>query len=151
MSIESKASGHWTDDELIEHQYGLRPEDGHLAACTVCQKHLRSMQSARQAVELSSSDYDVSFEFLAAQRRQIYARITERLHWWSQFPIRRWASAAATLSVLGGAFVLHQARIAQRSATDAKVSDVQLAREVSGMADDAEPPPTAPLQALFEE
>ena len=150
MSIESKASGHWTDDELIEHLYGLEPEDGHLAVCTACQKRLSSMQAARQTVELNSSD-DVSFDFLAAQRRRIYAGLTGRMHWWPQLPLRRWASAAAVLSILGGALVLYQERIAQRPATDSKISDVQLAQEVSGMADDAEPQPTAPLQALFEE
>ena len=31
MSVESNVSGHWTDEQLIAHLYGIGPEDRHLA------------------------------------------------------------------------------------------------------------------------
>jgi hypothetical protein len=39
----------------------------------------------------------------------------------------------------------------QRDLANDRVSDAQLAQDVSRMAQDSEPQPTAPLQALFEE
>ena len=29
MSVESNVSGHWTDEQLIAHLYGIGPEDRH--------------------------------------------------------------------------------------------------------------------------
>jgi hypothetical protein len=149
--MESKVSGHWTDEQLIEHLYGIGAEDLnlHLHACADCQARLSSTQARRQAVDMNSSDQDVSFEFLAAQRRRIYARLTEPRHFWSDGRLGRWASAAATILVLGGGFLIYEDH--RQQVMDNKVSDAQLAQEVSSMAQESEPQPTAPLQALFEE
>ncbi len=149
--MESKVSGHWTDEQLIEYLYGVGPENHHLDTCPHCQDRLSAMQARRQAVELNPfSQEDASFEFLAAQRRKIYARVTEPSRWWSQTQLRRWASAAAMALVLGGGFVVYEQNHRQQM-IDNKVSDAQLAQDVSLMAQDSEPQPTAPLQALFDE
>jgi anti-sigma-K factor RskA len=141
-------SGHWTDDQLIDSLYGIGPEDNHAQMCAECQGRLAVLQANRQAVE-SGGHEDVSFEFLAAQRREIYAKITAPQSWWSNLLSRRWTSAAATaVALTAGVFVYQQKH---QQIMHNEVSDAQLAREVSCMGQDLEPHPTAPLQALFEE
>lgn len=150
MSIESKVSGHWTDEQLIAHLYGIGPVNGHIDHCAECLARLSAMQAQRQAIEQSSlTTDDMSLEFLAAQRRQIYKRITEPVSWWSGVQLKRWASAAAGLLVLAGGLLLVENQ--RRPAPSNNISDAQLAQDVSRMAEDPESPATAPLQALFEE
>ena len=141
-------SGHWTDEDLIASLYGVGPEDGHVQTCAECQGRLASLEANRRAIEAGEHD-DVSFEFLAAQRRKIYSRMTAPQSWWSNFPSRRWASVATAVAVLAGGLFVYQQR--RQQIVHNEVSDAQLAREVSCMVQDLEPHPTAPLQALFEE
>jgi len=148
--MQSKVSGHWTDDQLIEHLYGVGPEDGHVRGCGSCQERLSALESHRVALERVSEQVEPSTEFLARQRRQIYAKLAEPRHWWSGAHIRRWASAAATLFVLSGGLVVYEEYHQQELVKD-QVSDAQLADQVSSMTQDSEPQPTAPLEALFEE
>ena len=149
--MESKVSGHWTDEQLIEYLYGVGPEGSHLDTCRDCHERLSAMQARRQAMELNlPSHEEAGFQFLAAQRRKIYARLTERSSWWSEFQLRRWASAAAMALVLGGGLVVYEENH-RHQLLENKVSDAQLAQDVSLMAQDSEPQPTAPLQALFDE
>ena len=151
MSIESKLSGHWTDDELIQHVYGVGPNDGHVDTCPECQGRLAAAQAHRQMLESSSSsEQTISYDFLTAQRRRIYTKLTEPARWRPAIWARRWASAAATLLVLGGSVLVYEQKHRPTVANDG-ISDAQLAQDVSSVALDAEPPPTAPLQALFDE
>ncbi len=145
--MQSKVSGHWTDDRLLGWLYGVEPEDAHFESCAACRERVAALKANRAAVE-GVSQPDVSFEFLAAQRRNIYARVAEPHRLWSRAGLRRWASAAATLLILGGGVVLYENR---PHPADNQLSDAQLAQQVSNMAQDAEPQSTAPLQALFEE
>ena len=144
MDIESRLSGHWTDDQLIEHLYGVGPEDGHLQICGECQARLSAAQSVRLRLEtdLASDSEPAGYDFLMAQRRRIYARLNEPAKSWTG----RWAPALAMLVALAGGLVIYDHGFRQE-----RVSDAQLAREVSCMASDSEPPSTAPLHALFEE
>lgn len=146
--MESKVSGHWTDEQLVAHLYGVEGGEGHFESCPECRARLSQLQANRAGTEAGFEDA-VSFDFLAAQRRKIYARLTERGSWWSRVQIRRWASAAATVLVLGGGLLVYEER--REQAAHNRLSDAQLAQQVSSMAQDSEPQPTAPLQALFEE
>lgn len=143
-------TSHWTDEQLIAHLYGVGAEDAHVDACPECQARLQAMRSTRELIELASSSSEVTFEFLAAQRRKIHRRVTEPVRWWSYLPLRRWASAAGGVAVVAGGLLIveHDRR---QPAVPNNISDAQLARDVSRMAEDPEPPATAPLQALFEE
>jgi anti-sigma-K factor RskA len=107
------------------------------------------MQLQRQAIDRDSSLDGVSHDLLAAQRRKIYERIAEPAAWWSRIQLRRWASAAAAVMVLAGGVLLVENN--RKPAAPNTISDAQLAQDVSRMAEDPEPPATAPLQALFEE
>ncbi len=141
-------SVHLSDEQLIAHLYGVEPEDTHLESCEECHARLFQMQANRATAEAGLEEA-VGFDFLAAQRRKIYARLSDRSGWWSGAHVRRWASAGATVLVLGGGLLLYEER--RQQATENRVSDAQLAQQVSSMAQDFEPQPTAPLQALFEE
>ena len=157
MNIGSKLSDHWTDEQLIAELYGVGPENDHLPHCRECSHRLAAMQASRNSVDRRhKTDEDVDFEFLAAQRRRIYARLDAPENWWSGLALRRWASAAAAVLVLGIGFAAFQEAhrfptTAQRERQLATLSDEQLAQAVSQIAEDSEPQPAAPLQALFEE
>ncbi len=158
MSIESNLSRHWTDEQVIAHLYGVGPEDGHLSSCEHCRQRVSDMQARRTSVqERSGTDMGVSLDFLAAQRRRIYAKLDQPVRWWQVFQSRGWAPAAAMLCVMGAGLIAieqtHPLGIGQHGqpAVKANVSDAQLAAEVSQFADDSEPNSTAPLQALFED
>ena len=152
MSIESRVSGHWTDDDLIAYIYGIPPTDNHLETCSLCQQRVRSMRTNRQTIEegqLSDVD-DVTFEFLAAQRRKVYARLDQPAAWWSALRMRHWASAATTLLlILCGLLMFQEQTVKQQSVKT--ISDAQLSQEVGQMAQADEPSPTEPLEALFQE
>jgi hypothetical protein len=153
MSIESRLSGHWTDDELIQHLYGVGPSDGHIEACRECQGRLSAAETQRRALEadLSESGHEgAGYDFLMAQRRHIYAKISQPANRWTDISVGRWAPAAAALLVLAGGVVLYDQRFRQDTG-NRHVSDAQLARDVSCMAADSEPRSTEPLRALFVE
>lgn len=151
MNIESNLSGHWTDEQLIEHLYGVAPEADHIQNCSHCRERLSRMVTDRERVEREAAvaDQDL-FDLLAAQRRTIYARLAERPRRQVSAQVRRWAAAAAMVALLSGGALLYEQNQRQQAAQN-KVTDAQLAQEVSRIADDSEPLPTAPLQALFDE
>ena len=144
-------SGHWTDDQLIAFLYEVERENDHLRDCAICQGRLAAMRTRRQNIERAASPDDtIAFEFLAAQRRGIYAKITTRPHWWSKSNVQTWASGAAMMVVLGGGVIVYQGKHRPQAPQNV-LSDVQLAQEVSTITQDVEAQPTAPLHELFEE
>lgn len=149
MRFVSNVSGHWTDEQLIASLYGIGPENNHLDECVQCRERLYAFSANRQVLEREvDSDSEVSFALLAAQRRKMYARLSEPVRPWQKLPMRRWASAALTVLVLGSGFVMFEQH--QRESAGSQISDAQLAQEMSRMSQDLEAQPTAPLQGLFE-
>jgi anti-sigma factor RsiW len=144
---------HWTEEQLIHHLYGIGPSDDHVTECAECRARLHEMRQARESVE---SRFDMSETVdsasLASARRAIYARIDagQRRSPW-QLPGRIWATAALGIALLGGALTFHGTHSTINRADEAKVSDTQLAQQVSQIADNTEPAAAAPLEALFEE
>ncbi|MBV8864751.1 MAG: hypothetical protein JO210_05055 [Acidobacteriaceae bacterium] len=147
MNIGSKLSGHWTDDQLIAYLYDVGLDDGHLHGCRECQARLSVIEGRQEALR---SSQEVDFEFLAGQRRRIYAKITQPVRWGSRFQLRRWASAGAALFIVGGGLLYYEEHHRQQTG-NSMLSDAQLAQDVSRMSENSEAQPTAPLQALFEE
>jgi hypothetical protein len=137
---------HWTEDELIAHLYGVGPEDGHLHECAECGTRLEQMQAARQNYESLQTEDEVTFDFLAAQRRRIY----ERLFKPGSKLVRRFAPALAASLVVAGGLLFYQQEQSQTQPV-VKASDSQLVEDVGRVAMNPEPAPTAPLQALFEQ
>jgi predicted anti-sigma-YlaC factor YlaD len=151
MNIESNLSGHWTDEQLIEHLYGIGPEGEHLESCEPCRERLSQMGAARHAIEAEFSPAEqVAVELVAAQRRSIYRRIAQIPSSQLGLKVRGWAAAAAMIVLLGGGAYVYEQNQDQRVA-QSRLTDAQLAQEVSAIAQDSEPSPTAPLQQLFVE
>ncbi len=120
--------------------------------CADCGERLSKMVAARRAVESQGSELEQPpFELLAAQRRRVYVAIERPSFAWYDFPVRKWAAAGAMVLLLGGGAALYEqgrhADVDNRS----KVSDAQLAQEVSQVAGNSEPSSTAPLEGLFDE
>lgn len=142
------AARHWTDEDLLAHLYGVGPEDDHLEQCRGCAERLNAMRAMRRAHEAGyTAEDEVSFEFLASQRRQIYRRISEP----PPKLIRRLAPAFAASLVVAGSLVLMQMQERHENAVHVKAFDTQLVEDVGSIATNPEPAPTAPLQALFED
>ena len=65
---------HLTIDELVDRLYGVGASD-HLDDCGECSKRFQQLRERR---EMSAEPGLASHEFLAAQRRNIYARMGEK-------------------------------------------------------------------------
>ena len=148
---------HLTNHELLNRLYGLGEAEGeldlHLGDCAECAERWRVFERRRAE---TGAEPRVSIEFLAAQRRAIYARLEDRpagLH-------VRWAPALATGFLLAaGAYLAIPARHAVPQVPDrpvpvarvvrAEMSDEQLFSTVYSMEQSAEPRAAVPLHALF--
>lgn len=139
---------HWTDEQLIASVYDVGPANDHLDGCEACNLRRSALAANRAELEMAAcAGQDVSFQFLAGQRRAVYEKLEGRsavfLGW------RRWAAIALSLLILGSGAALYELRHARQVART-QLSDAQLALEVSRISLDWQAEPTAPLQALFE-
>jgi hypothetical protein len=149
MRVEPGSLAHWSGEQLIQHLYGVGPEDGHLEDCLECREKLSLMQAHRQSTEAYAFTGEAADrDFLMAQRRQIYAKLARPEPWFAGGFVKRWASAAAAVLVLSGGALLYEEKHRPSLSAD-HVSDAELARDVSQMSQDPEAESTAPLQALF--
>ena len=70
---------HWTEEELTQWVYGLTSDAGHLKECAECREQAEAAVARRKTV---IEPPEVSWEFLAAQRRAIYRRMSQREPVW---------------------------------------------------------------------
>ena len=153
MRIESKSSGHWTDEQLIARLYdaegdGSAGDSQHLKSCELCGSRFSGMQARHESIIEGASKAGISSAFLTEQRRRIYRKLSEPVRWWQARSLWRWASAGTAAAVLAVGFMVFNERPV--ACQDCAVSDAQLAQEVSSISLDTEAKPAAPLQALFE-
>jgi hypothetical protein len=131
---------HLTTDELVDKLYGVGA-DGHLNECKECSERFGQLRERREMV---TQPLEASYEFLAAQRRDIYARMGEkpqaRMKW---VP----ALAAAAFLVAAGVFVHHPAAQVAKP----EVVDPQLFADVYSMEQSMEPLAAKPIHALFDQ
>ncbi len=133
---------HWTEDDLQQWLYGLKEEDRHLDDCAQCRAEIERLRLERRRI-LEQTQPQVSQEFLAAQRRNIYRRLYEPRTNWVAW---RWALSAAMLAVMIIGFTVQR-----RSGPAAAISDEQLFSDLSAIEQSAEPKAIAPMHKLFEE
>jgi hypothetical protein len=130
---------HLTTDELVERLYGVESGD-HVHGCAECAERFRDLRERRA---LAAEPPPASYEFLAAQRRSIYARMGERpqarLKW---VP----ALAAAVCLLAAGVFVNRPAQVAKP-----EIDDAQLFSDVYSMEQSMEPLAAKPIHAIFEQ
>jgi len=135
---------HLSEDSLIDAVYGIAAKDAeiHLGVCAECARRLSGLHRMRSA---EAEKADISCEFLAAQRKQIYARIERPSgkQW-------LWAPGLAACALAIVIFAYHPAQQTPREA-HADLSDAQLFGEVYSMEQSLEPAAVAPARALFEE
>lgn len=138
---------HWSDDELLDRLYGIstpsaKIEQSHVEECEECGRRWRALLETRASL---AQDPEIPADVLAAQRRQIYARLENGPG--IRAPLR-WIPAMTAAVIVFVVLVVYE-RPAQQHARDA--ADAQLIGEVSAMEQASEPRAAAPLQALFEE
>jgi predicted anti-sigma-YlaC factor YlaD len=135
---------HLTTDELVDRLYGVGASDHlaneHLESCGECWERFRQLRERRA---MAAEPRPASYEFLAAQRRNIYARMGE-----AQPMGMKWvpALAAAVCLVAAGVFVYRPAQAPRPESTDA-----QLFSDVYSMEQSMEPLAASPIHALFEQ
>ncbi len=152
---------HLTNDELLHRLYGLGEAEGetnlHLRECSECADRWRTFERRRAE---TAAGPEVSSEFLAAQRRGIYARLEER----SSGMHVRWAPAvAAGFLLAAGVYLFIPGPIPGRHGVartpnrpvpvahvvHAEMSDEQLFSDVYSMEQSVEPRAAVPIHALF--
>lgn len=148
MRSQKGVNEHWSDGQLIAHLYGVGPEDGHLAACAECTARFEAMAACGETLRHVTAANEVTSDFLAAQRRSIYARLDEKPSWWAvSSAMQRWAPVLAMVALMAGGVTLYEQQHAGR--TDDAISDAELVQQVSQIAEDSTPPAVAPIEVLF--
>jgi hypothetical protein len=136
------SDGHLSNDQLIEQLYA-KASSLHVESCPECALRLGRLEERRS--ELAARP-PVSNDFLAGQRRRIYARLGEPV------PSRmRWAPAtlAAACLLVAGMFVYRP--MVTTPPVHTEVADAQLFSDVYLMEESTEPIAAAPIHALFED
>lgn len=148
---------HLSEDILLDAVYGIAAADAeaHVNTCVRCAGRLSEWRQKRAAADGG----EISSEFLAAQRREIYERLSNGPSYGilrSPRMRRLWAPAlvAACALTLGifvyHPFMYHSGREAQPAIT-ADAGDAQLFGDVFSMEESLEPSAAAPVRALFQE
>lgn len=135
---------HLTIDELVDRLYGVGAGDHlghHLNDCDECSKRFRQLRERR---EMAAEPVPASYEFLAAQRRDIYARMGERPRARMQ-----WVPALAAAACLLAAGVFVNRPVVQVAKPE--IVDPQLFADVYSMEQSMEPLAAKPIDALFEQ
>lgn len=143
---------HWTDDELLDHVYGVGPADGHDLECAECRERIAAMH-ARRAARVGAPPDEAPWmpeEFLRVQREAIAQRVAagpaRELSWWRP-PV--WAAvmvvAAMTLSWP------QPAREKLTAGGAVPNSDAGMYLEIYQTISTEEPRALAPMHSLFEE
>jgi hypothetical protein len=138
---------HLNQDELLDCLYGIGGGEAraHLIECEECAGRCAAYERRRSE---AAGSIEVPSDFLAAQRRAVYARLNE--------PPRsqgKWAPAlAAGLLLALGLFLWPSSHAPERPAPAAKadLGDDQLFSDVYSIEESIEPRAAAPIQGLFE-
>ena len=133
---------HLTTDELVDRLYGVG-DAGH--NCEACAERLEQLRERRQ---MAAEAVPESHEVLAAQRRNIYARMGEKpqagLKWVPAL------AAAACLAVVG-LVATHSSPVTSPMVVKTEIDDAQLFSDVYSMEQSMEPVAGKPIHAMFEQ
>jgi hypothetical protein len=139
--VSSMQNTHWTKEDLVNHLYGVGPEDGHLGDCDQCRRQWLQLSQAKQGLPVEEVDH----VFLAVQRQQILSRIERGASLFSF----RWASAMAAATALAFGVWFYVPVQPDPHMLLVPASDEQLLKEVSQATQDYEPRAAAPMRELF--
>lgn len=130
---------HLTTDEFINGLYDVGGLE-HLKECDECSAKFRELGD-RHA--LAAQPAPVSYEFLAAQRRNIYARMGER----PGLPAKWLPALAAAVCLLVVSVIANYPAQAPKP----PVADAQLFSDVYSIEQNMEPIAAQPIDALFDQ
>lgn len=132
--------GHWTEQDFIDHLYGIGSHAGHLDVCAGCQARWAEIRAVRGSI---LEDLEVPNEILARQRRNIYRRLGRDTH-----PAAKglMPAFAVVLLLLLGFFFMRPGPPA-----NSPVSDAELFSDIYTVEQSSEPGVARPMRALFEE
>lgn len=136
---------HWTDEQITQWLYGLTPDsDRHLDGCTICRERA---QAALRRRTLAAQTPEISWDFLAAQRRAIYRRMERP----QRLPIQaRWIASLAVL-IMAAVLGFNTWRAPSQAAPLVSPSDARLYSELVDIDQSNEPRAIRPIHSLFEE
>ena len=123
---------HWNDSQFLELIYGLRQPDEHLARCPDCGSGRDQFMERRRGI---LAEPEISGQYLASQRRRIFARLEQPRQTWTW----KLVPAMAAVAVLMAAFLLQGP--AQAPVQKARLTDAQLFTEALSMATSSAPSP----------
>jgi anti-sigma factor RsiW len=132
---------HWTENDFKEWLYGLKEADDHTAACPECRAEMERLTLQRRTILAAP---EVSEDFLAEQRRNVYRQLHHTRRNW--VPLRWGLSVAMALVVVFGLTLAHSRKSAVTLTTDE-----QLFSDLAAMEQTAEPKAIQPIHKLFEE
>jgi len=150
---------HLNDSVLLDALYGLTDIKSDLRQCAACTARWDLMRRKRASLAEAG---EISSDFLAAQRREIHARLSQQSSLmtgpaaWLQMPAR-WAPAVAVLCLLViGVFFYSPSKVTVTPAPTAstELSDAQVFADISdvyALDRSFEPSAAVPMHALFEE
>lgn len=134
---------HWTEDDFTEWLYGLRSDGSHLGECAECAGKAGRLEGRKAAATRGA---EVSPDFLARQRREIYVRMDNPRRHWAQ---SRWGLSLAMLMLLVAAsFGL--LRPHQSAGPLVNPADAKLFSDLASMDQSTEPRAIQPIESLFE-
>jgi hypothetical protein len=135
---------HWTENDFTEWLYGLKSGSAHLEECEECSRRGRSLELRKAE---ASRPPEVSADFLAEQRRSIYARLDRPSRHWAQ---SRWMfSFAMLVMVVIASFGLLRERPSPSPL--ASPADEKLFSDLASIDQSNEPRAIKPIESLFEQ
>jgi anti-sigma factor RsiW len=136
---------HLNEDLVLDAVYGIVSQDAeeHLRACPDCAVRVREWKRRRA---LGTGSAELSNDFLAAQRREIYQRLSEK-----PSRVRVWAPVLASACAFTVGILVYHPGTKPNPAINAEVNDAQLFTDVFSMEQSLEPSAAASVRVLFEE
>ena len=140
--MNSEMKQHLSADELVDRLYGVGNSE-HFDECGECRQRLEQLRERRA---MAAAPVAASHDFLAAQRRSIYARMGER-------PQKKWvpALAAAACMIAAGVFVYHPTEQAVSQTAKPEIDSAQLFSDVYSMEQSMEQLAAKPIHAIFDQ
>jgi len=138
--MSDEMNKHLTSDELVDRLYGVGADD-HLDHCRDCTGRFLELRKRR---EVAAEPVPASYEFLAAQRRGIYARMGQQ----PQARMKWVPALAAVVCLVASVVFVH--RPAEQAAKP-EVVDTQLFSDVYSMEQSMEPLAAKPIHELFDQ
>ena len=135
---------HLNDNELLDQLYGLGENGEHLEICSDCARRWKQLSERRARIVAPE---EVPPDFLAAQRRKIYARLGER----PRKQMRLIPALTAACLLAAGLFIYRPVAYQPRQAPHPDVADAQLFSDVYTLEQSNEPLAAVPIHALFED